>query len=191
MTERVKLVPVEETLRMAAALGLPERNARGGAFRTLAHNPDLVKAVYGQLLTLLFKNRFDTRLRELMIMRIAWVTGSVYEWTQHWHVATGAGIPEDVILAARDWTNATNLTAADRAILAATDESLAGKTISDAAWAEVTKYVTDPAEQVEFVVALGNWTLFSIMLRNLRIPLEEGITPWPPDGRIPDSAKGV
>ena len=84
-----------------------------------------------KLLTLLFKNRFNTRLRELMIMRIAWVTGSVYEWTQHWHVATGAGIPDDVILAVRDWTNATNLTAADRAILTATDESLAGKTISD------------------------------------------------------------
>jgi alkylhydroperoxidase family enzyme len=189
MTERVALLPVEETLRIAEQLGLPARFARGGAFRTLAHNPDLVKAVYGQLTTLLLRNRFDTRLRELMIMRIGWVTGAMYEWTQHWRVATEAGIPDADILAVRDWRNAPNLTPADRAILTATDESLAGQTISDATWAEVTQFVTDPAEQVEFVVALGNWTLFSILLRNLRIPLEAGITPWPPDGLVPPAAR--
>lgn len=190
MAERVPLVPVEEALKVAERIGLQSRFARGGAFRTLAHNPDLVKAVYGQLTTLLLHNKFDTRLRELMIMRIGWVTGSVYEWTQHWRVATEAGIPSEDILAVRDWRNADRLTAADRAILTATDESLAGQTISDTTWAEVTKHVTDPAEQVEFVVALGNWTLFSILLRNLRVPLEDGITPWPPDGAVPPAAIG-
>lgn len=189
MAERVKLVAIDDALKIAEQVGLASRFARGGAFRTLAHNPDLVRAVYGQLTTLLFKNRFDTRLRELMIMRIGWVTGSVYEWTQHWRVATEAGIPAQDILAVRDWKNAAHLTPADRAVLTATDESLAGQTISDATWAEVTKYVTDPAEQVEFVVALGNWTLFSILLRNLRIPLEDGITPWPPDGLASPAAK--
>jgi alkylhydroperoxidase family enzyme len=190
MTQRVPLVPVEETLKIAEQLGLQSRFARGGAFRTLAHNPELVRAVYGQLTTLLFKNRFDTRLRELMIMRIGWVTGAMYEWTQHWRVATEAGIPPEDILAVRDWRGSDRLTAADRAILAATDESLAGETISDASWAEVVKHVTNPAEQVEFVLALGNWTLFSILLRNLGVPLEDGIMPWPPDGVMPPAAKG-
>src|SRR5215467_3865441 len=69
-----------------------------------------------------------------MIMRIGWVTGSAYEWTQHWRVATTAGIPPEDILAARDWPNSSRLTAADKAILAATDECLAGKSISDATW---------------------------------------------------------
>jgi alkylhydroperoxidase family enzyme len=47
---------------------------------------------------LLENNKFDTRLRELMIMRIGWVTGSAYEWTQHWRVATTAEIPPEDIL---------------------------------------------------------------------------------------------
>jgi hypothetical protein len=55
-------------------------------------------------------------------MRIGWVTGSAYEWTQHWRVATTAGIPPEDILAVRDWRNSERLTPADRAILAATDE---------------------------------------------------------------------
>ena len=66
--------------------------------------------------------------------------------------------------------------------VAFTDECLAGKSISDAAWAEVAKYVTDPGEQVEFIIAMGNWMAFSMLFRNLRIPLAEGLMVWPPDG---------
>jgi hypothetical protein len=75
------------------------------------------------------------------------------------------------------------LTSADEAILAATDECLAGKSISDDAWAEVARHVTDPGQQVEFIIAMGNWMMFSMLFRNLRIPLAEGIAVWPPDGR--------
>jgi hypothetical protein len=74
------------------------------------------------------------------------------------------------------------LTQADKAILSATDECLAGKSISDAAWAEVTKHVTEPGQQVEFIIAMGNWMMFSLLFRNLRIPLAKGVTIWPPDG---------
>jgi hypothetical protein len=43
----------------------------------------------------------------------------------------------------------------------------------------------DPALLVELVVAIGNWSLFSSLLRSLKVPLEEGVAPWPPDGRSP------
>lgn len=38
---------------------------------------------------------------------------------------------------------------------------------------------------VELVVAIGNWRLFSSLLRTLGVPLEDGIAPWPPDGASP------
>jgi len=44
------------------------------------------------------------------------------------------------------------------------------------------KHVPDPAQQVEFVIAMGNWMAFSLLFRNLRIPLAEGTAIWPPDG---------
>jgi hypothetical protein len=83
------------------------------------------------------------------------------------------------------------LTAADKAILAATDECLAGKSISDGAWAEVAKHVTDPGQQVEFIIAMGNWMMFSMLFRNLRIPLAEEIAVWPPDGLAAPAAEGM
>jgi len=78
----------------------------------------------------------------------------------------------------------------DKAILAATDECLAGKSISDAAWAEVAKHVTEPGQQVEFIIAMGNWMMFSLLFRNLRIPLAEGVMVWPPDGLASPAAEG-
>jgi alkylhydroperoxidase family enzyme len=183
MTPRVPMISPERARDLGDAMGLPVRRTQSEAFRTVANNPGVARVAFSQLLQLLENNTFDTRLRELMIMRIAWVTGSAYEWTQHWRVAATAGIPPEDILAVRDWHASDRLTPADKAILTATDECLAGKTISDAAWAEVSKHVPDPGQQVEFVIAMGNWMSFSMLFRNLHIPLAEGIAIWPPDGK--------
>jgi alkylhydroperoxidase family enzyme len=185
------MVSLERARELGEAMGMPARRTQSEAFRVMANNPGAARVAYSQLMQLLENNKFDTRLRELMIMRIGWVTGSAYEWTQHWRVATTAGIPPEDILAVRDWQNSERLTPADKAILAASDECLAGKSLSDAAWSEVAKYVTESGQQVEFVVAMGNWIMFSLLFRTLRIPLAEGVMVWPPDGVAPPAAKGM
>jgi alkylhydroperoxidase family enzyme len=176
------MVSLERARDLGNAMGMPARRTQSEAFRVVANNPGVARVAFSQLMQRLENNTFDTRLRELVIMRIGWVTGSAYEWTQHWRVATTAGLPPEDILAVRDWRGSDRLNAADRAILAATDECLAGKSISDAVWAEVVQHVADPGQQVEFVMAMGNWTTFSMLFRNLRIPLPDGLMVWPPDG---------
>lgn len=160
MTSRVPMVSLERARELGDAMGMPARRTSSEAFRVVANNPGVARVAFSQLMQLLENNKFDTRLREMMIMRIGWVTGSAYEWTQHWRVATTAGIPPEDILAVRDWRSASRLTAADRAILAATDECLAGKSISDSTWMEVARHVTDPGQQVEFVIAMATGCRF-------------------------------
>jgi alkylhydroperoxidase family enzyme len=189
MTARVPMVSLEHARELGEAMGMPATRTQSPAFRTVANNPGVARVAFSQLMQLLENNKLDTRLRELMIMRIGWVTGSGYEWTNHWRVATGAGIPPEDILAVRDWHNSGRLSAADKAILAATDECLGGKSISDAVWAEVAKHVPDPAQQVEFVIAMGNWMMFSLLFRNLRISLGDGVMLWPPDGLASPAAE--
>jgi alkylhydroperoxidase family enzyme len=191
MTSRVPMVSLERARDLGEAWGTPGPRTTRSAFRVLANNPDLAKHVFALLSQLLERNTFDPRLRELMIMRIGWVTGSEYEWTQHWRVATSAGIPPEDILAVRDWDASDRLTAADKAVLAATDESLAGKAISDTTWAAVTKHITEPGQQAEFIVAMGTWTMFSMLLRNLKIPVENGVAVWPPDGLASPAAEAL
>ena len=64
-------------------------------------------------------------------------------------------------------------------------ESLADGRISDRTWAACAEHL-DEAGLVELVVAIGNWTLFARLLPSLEVPLEDGVEPWPPDGRTPD-----
>jgi len=51
-----------------------------------------VQHVYGLLTMLSSRNKLPTRLRELIIMRLAWRAGSDYAWFQHYRIATQAGV---------------------------------------------------------------------------------------------------
>lgn len=181
---RIPFLPVEEAKRVGKEVGVPSSMSHLNAFRVMLHHPALGAAVANLLATLLYKaNKLDVRLREMLIMRIAWRTGSVYEWTQHWRVAMHLEIPEADMLAVRNWRTAPNLTAADKAVLQATDETIDHGRISDATWLECCRHLKSEAERIELVIAISNWRLFSEMFESLRIPLEDGVGPWPPDGR--------
>ena len=182
---RVQMLDVETARARGIALGLSEQLATLNVFRTLLHQEPVAKAVAGTLTTLLFTgNRLDVRVRELVIMRVGWVTGSCYEWTQHWRVARGLEIPEKDLLAVRDWKSARCFSAIERAALAATDETLADGHISRRTWTRLAEHL-DPDVLVELVIAIGNWCMFSQLLQSLDVQLEDGVSPWPPDGKIP------
>ncbi len=182
---RIPLLPADEARAAASAAGVPEMMAELAVFRVLLQNPPVAVALNDMLSALLWHGRLDARLRELIIMRIGWSTDSVYEWTQHWRVATHLGVDHDDLLAVRDWERSDRFGAAERAVLAATDETLAHGTISDVTWRECVEAIGDTDALVELVVAIGNWRLFSSLLRSLEVPLEDGVDPWPPDGRSP------
>jgi alkylhydroperoxidase family enzyme len=186
MKSRIECIPLEEALRLGSGMGIIEAQAGKNAFRTLAHHPDLVQHVYGLLIMLSTRNKLDTRLRELIIMRIAWMTGSEYAWFQHYRIATTqAGVTPEEILAVRDWRKSDLFGPADRAVLAAVDDTREHGKVSDAVWAECELQLKEPAVLIEMVVAIANWIMFSQLLQSLRVPLEEGAAPWPPDGKVP------
>ncbi len=184
---RISMLDVDEARRRALERGIPENMAELSVFRIALHQPGVATGLNGMLHELLWKGVLDARLRELIIMRIGWSTGSVYEWTQHWRVARLLDVPERDLLAVRDWENADHFGPSERAVLAATDETLRDGTISDATWEACRSVFEDePAVLVELVAAIGNWRLFSALLRSLDVPLEDGVAAWPPDGAVPD-----
>lgn len=183
---RVALLGLDAAAEAARSAGISEQMAPLSVFRVLLRHPVVARELASTLTTLLFQgNRLDARLRELVIMRIGWRTGSVYEWTQHWRVARGLDIPEADLLATRNWQGAENLSEADKAVLQATDDTLDSGMISDASWQACRRHLPTEAEQIELVIAIGNWTMFSQLLKSLRIPLEDGVQAWPPDGEGP------
>lgn len=184
---RIPMLSVEDARKAAAPVEISEQVAELNIFRVLLNHPILAKRLNDLLMTLLFRGKLDARLRELVIMRIGWVTGSDYEWTQHWRIARELGLPEEDLLAVRDWRGSDRFSNADRAVLAATDETLEAGAISPETWALCRHHLGGSEELLELTAAIGAWRLISSLLQSVDIPLEEGVASWPPDGRMPGS----
>ncbi len=164
---------------------LPSAFADLKVFQILLKHPKVADQLGGTLMTLLSDNALDARLREFIIMRIGWVTGSVYEWTQHYRVSKQIGMDDEEITAVRDWRSSDVLGEAEKAVLQATDDVLESGRISDATWDKCAAVLPSDQERIELVIAIGNWVMFSQLLRSLEVPLEDGVTEWPPDGLQP------
>lgn len=182
---RIERLPIEDARFRADEVGLPAMLAELSVFRIALTNPAIAKGVSDLLLALLTNGRLDARLRELVIMRIGWVSGAEYEWTQHWRVARRVPMEPDDILGVRDWEAHEAYGDVERAVLRATDETLQRGFISDGTWVELRRLLADDGVLFELVIAIGNWQMFANLLRSLRVPLEDGIEPWPPDGLRP------
>jgi alkylhydroperoxidase family enzyme len=186
VTPRLPPLPPEEAKAAAAGVGLPEILTDLNVFRTWLHHPQLAKGLNGLLGRLLFQGRLDARLRELIIMRVGWGTGSDYEWTQHWRISIGIGIPAEDLVAVRHWEASDRFGPAERAVLAATDETLREGMIGGATWAALREHVSqEPDVLLEVVHVIGLWRMVSAVLRSLEVPLEDGVASWPPDGQEP------
>ena len=114
---RIPLLSSEAASAAASEVSLPDALAQLNIFRVLLHDPKVAKGVGDLLLTMLFGGQLEARLRELVIMRIGWSTGSNYEWTQHWRIALELGVPEADLLAVRDWPDHAAFSEADRVAL--------------------------------------------------------------------------
>ena len=184
-TAKVETLTIEESLKAAEGVGILPQLAELNIFRTLLRHPKLAKVISELLMMLLSDgNKLDARLRELLIMRIGWVTSCDYEWTQHWPIAKMFGLEEEELLAVRDWHNADCFDAADKAVLAATDDTLQHGRILDQTWDQCMEALEQPEVLLELCVAIGAWRLISQLARSTGVELEEGVESWPPDGQF-------
>ena len=179
------MLTTEEATRRAEEVGVPARLATLNVFRVLLQTPRTAKAVADLLLELLAGRALEHRFRELAIMRIGWSSGSAYEWTQHWQVATELfGLPAGDVLAVRHWEQAEHFGPSERAVLAATDEALRLGGMRAGTRQECAAVLGEEAV-VELAVTIGAWTAIAQLTRSFAIPLEKGVEAWPPDGAVP------
>jgi alkylhydroperoxidase family enzyme len=187
VSARIEPLDLDAARAAAHQVGIPEHFAELSVFRVALRSPNVAAALHGMLDQLLFQGTFDARRRELVIMRLGWCTGSVYEWTQHWRVAGLLGVDPDDVLAVRGWLASDRFDPTDRAVLAATDEILTWGSITDETWTDCASLLDEP-QLVELVAIIANWRLFATILLTLRVSLEDGVDPWPPDGQHPPGA---
>jgi alkylhydroperoxidase family enzyme len=148
-------------------------------FRTLANHPALAKRwlVFGN--HVLAKSTLPARERELVILRIGWLCRSGYEWGQHVVIGKASGLTDEEIARIAKGPDAPGWSAADRALLRATDELHADAFVSDATWSELAiRFGTQ--QLMDLVFTVGQYNLVSMALNSFGVQPEPGLPELPP-----------
>jgi alkylhydroperoxidase family enzyme len=144
-------------------------------FRTLVRAPKALtrfNAWGGYVLSR--RNDLPAREREIVILRTGFLCRSGYEFTQHTRIGLQSGLTADEIEAIKRGADA-GWSAADAALIRATDELHADQFITDATWAELSRHFSEK-QRMDVVFTAGQYTQVSMMLNTFGVQLDEGQT---------------
>jgi 4-carboxymuconolactone decarboxylase len=147
-------------------------------FRTLAHQPTLLKRFNALGGAFLVHGLLPAREREIVILRVGWNCRSVYEFGQHTLMGGDAGLTDEEIAALATTRAGGPWSADDEALIALADELCADDCASDATFTALHRRWND-AELVELVALAGFYRMVSGFLNTLGVAPEDGLPSWP------------
>jgi alkylhydroperoxidase family enzyme len=175
---RVAPVPeaaIDETLRAAIAPLQPTAQILN-IYKCLARSPETLSAFlpWGRFI-LSRQNELPTREREIVILRIGFLSKSGYEWTQHRRIGLREGLTEAEIEAVKVGHEASTWSKADAALIRATDELHADQFVSGPTWSALEEHFTEK-QRMAVVFTAGQYVLVSMLLNTFGVQLDEGQT---------------
>ncbi|MGA6947927.1 MAG: carboxymuconolactone decarboxylase family protein [Solirubrobacterales bacterium] len=141
-------------------------------FTTLGQHPRLFRAWLRYSARLMLFGQLPRRDTELVILRVAWQCRSAYEWRQHVPIALRVGLTPDEVAGVADSSPAGGFTERQLALLAASDELLARRALSDATWRAVQASFSD-REAIELCMLIGHYQGLASAIGGLGIQVEE------------------
>jgi len=151
---------------------------------TLAHHPALARAFCTLNGHLLRATTLTERQRELVIIRVAVVCRSSYEWAQHIPMARDAGITDLEIECIVSGPDSPSWNDIDASLVRAVDELSEIGANTDETWSVLSARLT--AQQIlDVIFTTGAYTTVAWMVESLGIALDDDLgdgsesSPWP------------
>jgi alkylhydroperoxidase family enzyme len=177
-----RLGPVEDPTPEQAELLEPYRTFSGGEpfniFRTLVRHPKLFKRSMVLATGLLMKGELAPRTREIAILRVAWRSGSVYEWGQHVRIGLDSGLAQDEIDALATEAADAAWSDAERLTVAVADELCRDVDLTDATW-DAALATWGEQGLMELIFLVGNYRMLAGFLNAARVELDDGLGGFP------------
>jgi 4-carboxymuconolactone decarboxylase len=144
-------------------------------FKMLANAPTCFRPAIQLGTAILGRSDIDPVLRELVILLVARITGSSYEWGQHTVIGRAVGV-SDVQIAAleRDDLDADCYDGPTRLALAFATEVARNVRASDATFASVTPHFS-PRQIVELILTVGYYRMLAGMLESCAVDWDHAI----------------
>lgn len=140
-------------------------------FLTLQRNPRLFWSWMLFASRLMPWGRLDARDRERIILRVAWLCRSHYEWGQHVVIAGRAGVTAQEIRWIAEGPSASGWDAGRRLLLAAVDEFHAARFVSEPTWKQLAATYPQPL-LLEILMLIGHYEMLAGVLNSVGVELE-------------------
>jgi AhpD family alkylhydroperoxidase len=169
---RISLIDEHATPDIAALVA-KIRGARGGQlhvfYRALLHTPGLASAWFDFNNAVRFQTGLDDRVRELVIMRVAALTGCDYVWKVHeTQYAAPAGVTPQQVEALRDWRKSGLFGSEETALLAYVDAMTRDVTVAEDVFKSLREHYSE-REVVETTVLVAAYNMHTRLLKALDI----------------------
>jgi len=112
------------------------------------------------------QSKLDPRIRELAILRVAWRTGSGYEWNQHRRMGGDAGLTDAQLAALPEGPTSSVWSAIERAVLTAADEMIDHFAVTDETWTALASSF-EPAPVFELLFVIGGYLCLATVLNSI------------------------
>jgi alkylhydroperoxidase family enzyme len=138
---------------------------------TLMRYPALAGPLLAYNAVLLNRPLLEPRWRELMILRVAWRTRSIYEWAQHVRIAQSCGITQEELEAIARGADSDVWSPFDADLLTATDQLIDRYRIDDDTWGRLTEEL-DERQLMEVAFVVGTYTCLAMAFNTFGIELD-------------------
>ena len=172
---RVSLVEVESKPKLAEFVDRLKAGRRGkllNIYKMLLNNPSAASGWFDYLNMVRWELGIEGRLRELVIIRIAYFNRVQYVIKQHVpELAEAEGLSVSECNALKDWENSDLFDERDRVILAYTDSMSRDIQVPDEIYDAVAAYFDDEG-MVGLTVLIGTYNMHTRIFQALDIDLE-------------------
>ncbi len=152
------------------------KSARRGrvinVYKLLLHSPPLAETWFEHNNAVRWSTELDGRLREMVIIRIGFLTNVAYVVKQHVpKLALAEGLTLAECGALQDWRGSMLFSERDRAVLAYTDAMTKDVQVAHAVFAEIRRHFSE-RQTVELTVLIGTYAMHARVFMALEIDPE-------------------
>ena len=171
-----RILPPDDLSDAHRAIAMPPvGHGRGGMspnFAVMLHSPELAVAFKGLGSHFLNHGQLPSRERELVILRMAWLCLSPFEWGEHVRLGHKVGLTDAEIERLTLGSQAPGWSDPDRALVCAVEEMHADAMIAAATWDSLAAHFS-PAQLVEIPLLAGQYQGLAYFLNSIGIvPLD-------------------
>ena len=142
--------------------------------QTLAHHPQLAD-LFSQLnVHLLSTSAVPVRLRQIAIMRTAWLCEATYMWSSHLNTSLTCGLEPEIFGPLKAGAESAYFTAFEKTVILATEELVRDRKISDARWAALGAEWSEQ-QLLDFMFTVGVYVTVAGVMRSTGVQRQQNL----------------